>query len=150
MWGFIKFLPLIPILGGAAYAMHIVILDDYKDQVRDLTVENQNLSQRVDAQQFQIEEQLATIKTMQEDFKNQEETIIKLQSENNTISSERDQYLSIFKRHDMVKLSLAMPGMMENRINDGTKEIFETLTKDTTEEINNEQGDDTDTASKPD
>lgn len=150
MWGFIKFLPLIPILGGAAYAMHIVILDDYKDQVRDLTVENQNLSQRVDAQQFQIEEQLATIKTMQEDFKNQEETIIKLQSENNTISSERDQYLSIFKRHDMVKLSLAMPGMMENRINDGTKEIFETLTKDTTEEINNEQGADTDTASKPD
>lgn len=150
MWGFIKFLPLIPILGGAAYAMHIVILDDYKDQVRDLTVENQNLSQRVDAQEFQIEEQLATIKTMQEDFKNQEETIIKLQSENNTISSERDQYLSIFKRHDMVKLSLAMPGMMENRINDGTKEIFETLTKDTTEEINNEQGADTDTASKPD
>ena len=150
MFGVLKILPLIALLAGIAYITHVSIVNDLNDQIRDLTVTNQNLSQRVSVQDSKILEQNQAISSMQENLKHQQDTIHILQQENNEITVERDQYLSIFKRHDMVKLSLAMPGMMENRINNGTKQLFITLTKDTTEEINNEQATDTDTASNSD
>lgn len=150
MFGVLKILPLVALLAGIAYITHVSIVNDLNDQIRDLTVTNQNLSQRVSVQDSKILEQDQAISSMRENLKHQQDTIHTLQQENNEITVERDQYLSIFKRHDMVKLSLAMPGMMENRINNGTKQLFITLTKDTTEEINNEQATDTDTASNSD
>lgn len=150
MFGVLKILPLVALLAGIAYITHVSIVNDLNDQIRDLTVTNQNLSQRVSVQDSKILEQDQAISSMRENLKRQQDTIHTLQQENNEITVERDQYLSIFKRHDMVKLSLAMPGMMENRINNGTKQLFITLTKDTTEEINNEQATDTDTASNSD
>lgn len=150
MFGVLKILPFIAMLSGVAYVAHVSITNDLKDQIRDLTTANQNLSQRVSVQDSKIIEQDQALENLQQSIKTQQETIIALQQENSAIAGERDQYLSIFKRHDMVKLSLAKPGRIETLINNGTREIFETLMNDTTEDKNNEQDNDTNTASKPD
>ena len=43
------------------------------------------------------------------------------------MQAEMDGYLSIFKRHDMTKLARAKPGLIEPRINNGTKEVFRSI-----------------------
>jgi hypothetical protein len=41
-----------------------------------------------------------------------------------------NRYLDIFKRHNMNKLAIAKPGLIEKRVNDGTKKVFETIEED--------------------
>ena len=55
---------------------------------------------------------------------------------NNEMQAEMDDYLSIFKRHDLTRLARAKPGMVEPRINNGTKKVFEQIEKDS-EEVQN-------------
>ena len=45
---------------------------------------------------------------------------------------EMNRYLDIFKRHDLTKLAAAKPGLIETRINKGTKDVFESIEKDST------------------
>ena len=52
------------------------------------------------------------------------------------MQEEMDDYLSIFKRHDLTKLARVKPGLIEPRINNGTKKVFEQIEKDS-EEVEN-------------
>ena len=76
------------------------------------------------------QEQLATIETMQNDFKVQSEGLLALQSKNQEIQAEMNRYLDIFKRHDLTKLAAAKPGLIEPRVNNGTKKVFESIEED--------------------
>ena len=60
----------------------------------------------------------------------------KLTEANNEMQAEMDDYLSIFKRHDLTRLARAKPGLVEPRINNGTKKVFEQIEKDS-EEVQN-------------
>jgi hypothetical protein len=40
-------------------------------------------------------------------------------------------YLDIFKRHNLSKLAIAKPGLIETRVNNGTKDVFDSIEKDT-------------------
>ena len=50
-----------------------------------------------------------------------------LTEKNNAMQQEMDGYLSIFKRHDMTRLARAKPGLIEPRINKGTKAVFRSI-----------------------
>jgi len=39
-------------------------------------------------------------------------------------------YLDIFSRHNLSKLAAARPGLIETRVNNGTKEVFDALEAD--------------------
>jgi hypothetical protein len=39
-------------------------------------------------------------------------------------------YLDIFKRHNLTKLAAAKPGLLEPRINKGTKNVFDSIEED--------------------
>ena len=39
-------------------------------------------------------------------------------------------YLNIFARHDLSKLAAAKPGLIQTRINKGTKDVFDTIEND--------------------
>ena len=45
-----------------------------------------------------------------------------LASRNAQIEQEMNGYLDIFRRHNLNKLAIAKPGLIEKRVNDGTKE----------------------------
>ena len=71
--------------------------------------------------------QALPIKTLQEDFKIQSEGLLELQQKNNEIELEMTRYLDIFKRHNLTKLAIAKPNLIETRVNNGTKKAFDSI-----------------------
>ena len=54
-----------------------------------------------------------------------------LKLKNQEIEAEMSRYLDIFKRHNLSKLAIAKPGLIETRVNNGTKDVFDSIEKDT-------------------
>ena len=44
-----------------------------------------------------------------------------------------NRYLDIFRRHNLNQLAAAKPGLIEKRVNDGTKKVFDSIENDSKE-----------------
>tara|TARA_Y100000592_G_scaffold69300_1_gene107741 strand:- start:957 stop:1349 length:393 start_codon:yes stop_codon:yes gene_type:complete len=95
-----------------------------------LYYQNQSLSSLNKAFELRDQEQKAAIKSLQNDFKVQTEGLLDIQRKNQQIEQEMNRYLDIFKRHNLSKLAAAKPGLIETRVNNGTKEVFESIEQD--------------------
>ena len=95
-----------------------------------LYYQNQSLSSLNKAFELRDQEQKAAIKSLQDDFKVQTEGLLDIQRKNQQIEQEINRYLDIFKRHNLSKLAAAKPGLIETRVNNGTKEVFESIEQD--------------------
>ena len=95
-----------------------------------LYYQNQSLSSLNKAFELRDQEQKAAIKSLQDDFKIQTEGLLDIQRKNQQIEQEMNRYLDIFKRHNLSKLAAAKPGLIETRVNNGTKEVFESIEQD--------------------
>tara|TARA_R100001460_G_scaffold88467_2_gene129975 strand:- start:7727 stop:8122 length:396 start_codon:yes stop_codon:yes gene_type:complete len=93
--------------------------------------QNNKLSTLNDAYTVRDSEQKATIENLQNDFTLQTNSLLELQSKNQEIEAEMSRYLDIFKRHNLSKLAIAKPGLIETRVNNGTKDVFDSIEKDT-------------------
>jgi len=78
-----------------------------------------------------VETQKQTMEAMKESYEKQGKALGQLQRKNAQIEAEKDKYLDIFRRHDLNKLAIAKPGLIEIRSNKATKEVFETIENDT-------------------
>ena len=92
--------------------------------------QNQSLSSLNKAFELRDQQQKAAIKSLQNDFKVQTEGLLDIQKKNQQIEQEMNRYLDIFKRHNLSKLAAAKPGLIETRVNNGTKEVFESIEQD--------------------
>ena len=79
---------------------------------------------------FAVEEQKKTIEVIKENFEKQGKALNNLTARNAEIEGEMTRYLDIFRRHNLNKLAIAKPGLIEKRVNDGTKQIFITIEND--------------------
>ena len=79
---------------------------------------------------FAVEEQKKTIEVIKENFEKQGKALNNLTARNAEIEGEMTRYLDIFKRHNLNKLAIAKPGLIEKRVNDGTAKIFITIEND--------------------
>jgi len=95
-----------------------------------LWIQNSRLSSLNQAFELRDQEQKAAIESLQNDFKTQTEGLLAIQSRNQEIEAEMSRYLDIFKRHNLSKLAAAKPGLIETRVNNGTKEVFESIEQD--------------------
>ena len=95
-----------------------------------LYYQNQSLSSLNKAFELRDQEQKAAIKSLQDDFNVQTEGLLDIQRKNQQIEQEMNRYLDIFKRHNLSKLAAAKPGLIETRVNNGTKEVFESIEQD--------------------
>ena len=77
-----------------------------------------------------VEEQKLAIVAIQESYEKQGKALGNLQRANSIISAEKDRYLDIFKRHNLDMLAVKKPGLIEIRINNGTKAVFEEIEND--------------------
>tara|TARA_R100000005_G_C4841076_1_gene112461 strand:- start:173 stop:568 length:396 start_codon:yes stop_codon:yes gene_type:complete len=93
--------------------------------------QNTRLSALNDAFELRDAEQKAAIENLQNDFTLQTNSLLELQSKNQEIEAEMSRYLDIFKRHNLSKLAIAKPGLIETRVNNGTKDVFDSIEKDT-------------------
>ena len=74
-----------------------------------------------------------TIRSLEENSQRQVEQMTNLTNANQQLQSEKEEYLSIFRRHDLQRLALARPGLIEPRINNGTQEVFRQVEQDSKE-----------------
>ena len=90
---------------------------------------NQNKTLIALNQSFEVRdaEQKAAIESMQNDFALQTESLLNIQSKNQKIETEMRRYLDIFKRHNLTKLASAKPGLLEPKVNNGTKNVFDSI-----------------------
>ena len=95
-----------------------------------LYYQNQRLSSLNQAFELRDQEQKAAINSLQNDFNLQTEGLLQLQSKNQQIEADMNRYLDIFKRRNLSKLAVAKPGLIETRVNNGTKEVFESIQED--------------------
>tara|TARA_R110000796_G_scaffold221820_3_gene338005 strand:- start:203 stop:598 length:396 start_codon:yes stop_codon:yes gene_type:complete len=92
--------------------------------------QNQVLSSNNQKLEFAVEEQKAAIESLQNDFATQTAGLLTIQSRNQEIEAEMTRYLDIFKRHNLTKLAAAKPGLLEPRVNKGTKDVFNSIEED--------------------
>ena len=92
--------------------------------------QNSRLASLNQAFELRDQEQKAAIESLQNDFKTQTEGLLAIQSRNQEIEAQMSRYLDIFKRHNLSKLAAAKPGLIETRVNNGTKEVFESIEQD--------------------
>ena len=71
--------------------------------------------------------QEAAMKNMQNDFALQTTQLNDLQKKSQEAQKEMNRYLDIFKRHNLTKLAAAKPGLLEPKINNGTKNVFDSI-----------------------
>ena len=84
-----------------------------------------------------MEQALETEKKSREraenNLQNQLKAVGELTEKSNQLKKERDEYLGIFKRHDMTRLARVKPGLIEPRINKGTAQVFRSIETDSKE-----------------
>ena len=92
--------------------------------------QNSRLASLNQAFELRDQEQRAAIESLQNDFKVQTEGLLAIQSRNQEIEAEMSRYLDIFKRHNLSKLAAAKPGLIETIVNNGTKDVFDSIEAD--------------------
>ena len=96
-----------------------------------------NENQTLTANNVKLEQAIADSREaftrMVAEYEKQGKALKGLQEANARIEAEKDQYLQIFRKHNLDKLALMKPGLIENRVNNATKEIFEVLENDSKE-----------------
>lgn len=133
MIGLIKMLPLVLLVGGAGFTYHKVVITEKDNRINQQQMELSAISQQNTALQAAAEINEATIKKIQETMRQQQEAFMDLTNKNNSLEKEKSEYLSIFKRHNLTKTARAKPGLIEPRINNGTKEVFRQVEEDSRE-----------------
>ena len=89
--------------------------------------QNQVLTANNMALEGAVATQEEAIATMQNDFALQTQQLGDLQKKSQEAQLEMNRYLDIFKRHNLTKLASAKPGLLEPKINKGTKNVFESI-----------------------
>ena len=92
--------------------------------------QNSKLSALNQAFELRSQEQKLTIDSLQNDFALQTKGLLSIQAKNQEIETEMNRYLDMFKRHNLTKLAAAKPGLIEPRVNKGTKDVFDSIEGD--------------------
>jgi hypothetical protein len=82
------------------------------------------------AQDLRDQEQKATIESIQNNLQKTTQALGGLQIKNQQYEMQMSEYMDIFRRHNIAKLASAKPGMIELRINNATKEVFDAIEDD--------------------
>ena len=136
MLGLIKMLPLLAVVGAGAYGYHTLEIGKRETAIAQLEKNNVVLKENSVRLETALETETASREQAEKNLKVQLEAVGKLTEANTEMQAEMDDYLSIFKRHDLTKLARVKPGLIEPRINNGTKKVFEQIEKDS-EEVEN-------------
>ena len=95
--------------------------------------ENQVLTMNNMQLEVAVKQQEEAIAVIRESYENQGKALNQMASKNAQIEQEMNGYLDIFRRHNLNKLAIAKPGLIETRANDATKSVFESIENDSKE-----------------
>ena len=95
--------------------------------------ENQTLTHNNMQLKVAIEQQENAIAAIKESYELQGASLNSMINKNAQIEAEKARYMDIFKRHNLNKLAIAKPGLLETKVNRGTKNVFDTIENDSRE-----------------
>ena len=95
--------------------------------------ENQVLSMNNMQLEVAIKQQEEAITAIKESYEKQGKALNQLSSRNAQIEAEMNGYLDIFRRHNLNKLAIAKPGLIEKQANDATSAVFRSIENDSKE-----------------
>ena len=111
-------------LGGYLY------YNDTQDTIKTLMAEISTQQNVINAFELRQAEQTKTLEALENNLKVTSEALQTQNARNQEIESEMNRYLSIFARHNLTKLAAAKPGLIETRVNNATKEVFDGIEND--------------------
>ena len=123
------------VVGGAGYGAYYYYTDT-QARIAILTENSAKLEQATSAQK-------QTIDTLVADAAKFQELNRELNTKLEAANEYKDTLIDKLRKHDLAKLSLKKPGLVEKKINAGTKKLFESF-----EEISAIESDPTNTPSK--
>lgn len=136
MFGMLKMLPIAIVLAGAGYAYHTTVVGQKDLAIAQLEKNNTVLKENTIKLETAFETAEKARVQSEQNLQKQLKVIGELSEKNNAMQTEMDDYLSIFKRHDLTKLAKAKPGLIQPRINNGTKEVFRAI-EEASKEVEN-------------
>jgi|TARA_B110000908_G_scaffold146189_1_gene176998 hypothetical protein len=110
-------------MGVSGYMYYQLSIVPMKNEIIELT--------RVTmAQELRNQEQLDTIAAIKDSFEIAGKALQGMQIRNQQYEDQMSEYLDVFRRHNVSKLASAKPGLLEKRVNAGTKEVFDAISED--------------------
>ena len=109
------------LIGGVGYGAYYY----YKDTQARIAVLTENSAKLEQATNTQKQ----TIDTLVEDAEKFRELNKELNTKLEAANDYKNTLIDKLRKHDLAKLSLQKPGLVEKRINNGTKRLFESLEK---------------------
>ena len=107
------------LVGGVVYGGYYYYKDT-QSRIQTLTENNSKL-------EVATQQQEKTINTLVEDAKKFEELNKELQVKLDKANRYKDVLIDKLRKHDLAKLSMKKPSLVEKRINNGTKKLFRSL-----------------------
>ena len=136
MFGMIKALPLIIAIAGAGYLYHTQQIAIRNATIAQQQTNNDRLRGNVATLESNLEREKEALRKSQENLQTQLKAVGELTQKATALTAERDEYVGIFRRHDLTKLARAKPGLIEPRINKGTADVFRSIENDSKEIAN--------------
>ena len=118
------------ILIGIIVAMGFTGMMYYQFSVVPMKNKLEEQTKVILAQDLRDQEQKAAIVAIQSNLEKTSNSLRGLQVQNQQYETQMSEYMDIFRRHNIAKLASARPGLMETRINNATKEVFDGIEAD--------------------
>ena len=136
MLAFIKSLPFVGIALLFAYGAHTFIVGGLTKQVEEQQIQINVLNQHNVALQTAADTNEATIRSLEDSNSRQIAQIGDLTVKSNEWERQAKEAQKIFNDHNFTKLSRLIPGMIETRANNATKDVFRAVEEDSKEVAN--------------
>ena len=133
MFGMIKMLPLLLIIGGAGFGYHKIVVNEKDNRINQQQMEIASATQQNVALQTAAQTNEKTIRNLETQMKKQAEAFSSLTKKANKLESEKQQYMKIFKKHDLTKLGRSKPELLESKMTKATSRVFRQVEEDSRE-----------------
>ena len=133
MLGFIKALPLIILLAGVGYGAHKFIVGQLDTRIANQQQQIDVLNQQNVALQTAAQMNEQTIRGLEESNKQQIAQIGTLATQSSQWEAQAKEAMQIFANHNFTKLARLRPQMIEDRANNATAEVFDSVEQDSRE-----------------
>jgi len=128
---------------GGGYAYHVATVSTLESTVVQLEANNRTLKENQVQMELAVKTAQDSLKAAEENAKKSEAAMTQLTQRNNELNKEKQNYLKVFKDHNLTRLARAKPGLIEKRINGGTAKVFRALENDTKELMDADDGEPT-------
>lgn len=119
---------LVMIMGAVMVVMTLAFSWYYKDTQKRMGILHENNAKL----EVSVKANELALATTREDAARNAALNLQLQTKLQESEAYGDKLRSIFEKHNLTVLSLKKPGLIEKRMNDATKKLFDDITADTT------------------